>query len=139
MLLVPSFASGQVSVRPRESKPGAEERDTVRVPTEGDVATTHVILEIPIAEVVRGLAGAKWLWVAAHFSEEPLLDRRGGMSWFGGCAGGVLARLTVMQWKRLHTAWPWSIVTHSDSARRYEDEGRSDSWHSLASHDRTDH
>jgi uncharacterized protein YcnI len=47
VLLVPSFASAHVSVRPRESKPGAEERYTVRVPTEGDVATTHVVLEIP--------------------------------------------------------------------------------------------
>jgi len=47
VLLVPSFASAHVSVRPRESKPGAEERYTVRVPTEGDVSTTHVVLEIP--------------------------------------------------------------------------------------------
>ena len=31
MLLVPSFASAHVSVRPRKSKPGAEERYTVRV------------------------------------------------------------------------------------------------------------
>jgi len=47
LLLVPSFAMAHVSVRPRESKPGAEERYTVRVPTEGSVATTHVVLEIP--------------------------------------------------------------------------------------------
>jgi len=47
VLLVPSFAVAHVSVRPRESKPGAEERYTVRVPTEGTVATTHVMLEIP--------------------------------------------------------------------------------------------
>ena len=47
VLLVPSFAGAHVSVRPRESKPGVEERYTVRVPTEGTVATTHVILEIP--------------------------------------------------------------------------------------------
>jgi uncharacterized protein YcnI len=46
-LLVPAFAMAHVSVRPRESKPGAEERYTVRVPTEGAVATTHVRLEIP--------------------------------------------------------------------------------------------
>jgi len=45
--LVPSFAMAHVSVRPRESKPGAEEQYTMRVPTEGAVATTHVILEIP--------------------------------------------------------------------------------------------
>ena len=47
VLLVPSFAMAHVSVRPRESKPGAEERYTVRVPTEGAVATTHAVLEIP--------------------------------------------------------------------------------------------
>jgi uncharacterized protein YcnI len=46
-LLVPAFAMAHVSVRPRESKPGAEERYTVRVPTEGAVATTLVQLEIP--------------------------------------------------------------------------------------------
>ena len=58
VLLVPSFASAHVSVRPRESKPGAEERYTVRVPTEGEVTTTLVILEIPsdvtVLEVVPG-------------------------------------------------------------------------------------
>jgi uncharacterized protein YcnI len=47
VLLVPSFAIAHVSVRPRESKPGTEERYTVRVPTEGAVATTHAVLEIP--------------------------------------------------------------------------------------------
>lgn len=35
VVLVPSFAMAHVSVRPRESKPGAEEQYTVRVPTEG--------------------------------------------------------------------------------------------------------
>jgi phosphatidylglycerol:prolipoprotein diacylglycerol transferase len=61
-------------------------------------------LDAAIAGVVGGLAGAKLLWVAEHFGEEPLLDlllSRGGMSWFGGFAGGVLAGLAVMQWKRL--------------------------------------
>jgi uncharacterized protein YcnI len=47
MLTVPSLATAHVSVRPRESKPGAEERYTVRVPTEGAVATVQVQLEIP--------------------------------------------------------------------------------------------
>jgi uncharacterized protein YcnI len=47
VLAVPSLAMAHVSVRPRESKPGVEERYTVRVPTEGTVATTHVLLEIP--------------------------------------------------------------------------------------------
>jgi uncharacterized protein YcnI len=47
LLAAPSLAFAHVSVRPRESKAGAEERYTVRVPTEGTVATTHVQLEIP--------------------------------------------------------------------------------------------
>ena len=47
LMVVPALAFAHVSVRPRESKPGAEERYTVRVPTEGTVATTHVVLEIP--------------------------------------------------------------------------------------------
>ena len=51
-LALPSFAMAHVSVRPRESKPHAEERYTVRVPTEGAVATTHVQLEIPAGVTV---------------------------------------------------------------------------------------
>ncbi len=45
-LAVPSLALAHVGVRPRESHPGAEERYSVRVPTEGAVATTSVRLEI---------------------------------------------------------------------------------------------
>ena len=37
-----ALALAHVSVRPRESKPNAEERYTVRVPTEGSVATTQL-------------------------------------------------------------------------------------------------
>jgi uncharacterized protein YcnI/ketosteroid isomerase-like protein len=47
VLAAPVLAFAHVSVRPRESKPGVEERYTVRVPTEGTVPTTHVLLEIP--------------------------------------------------------------------------------------------
>jgi uncharacterized protein YcnI len=47
VVLVPSLAMAHVSVRPRESTSGAQEQYTVRVPTEGAVATTHVVLEIP--------------------------------------------------------------------------------------------
>jgi|SRR5688572_18760727 uncharacterized protein YcnI len=47
VLGIPALALAHVSVRPRESKGGAEETYTVRVPTEGAVATTHVQLEIP--------------------------------------------------------------------------------------------
>ena len=45
--LLPSLALAHVTVRPRESAPGAEEKYTVRVPTEGAVATVKLELEIP--------------------------------------------------------------------------------------------
>ena len=57
-----------------------------------------------IAGVVGGMAGAKLLWVFEHIHEEPFTDlllSRGGLSWFGGFAGGVLAGLAVMRWQRL--------------------------------------
>ena len=42
-----SPAGAHVTVRPRESVAGAVETYTVRVPTEGQAATTHVDLDIP--------------------------------------------------------------------------------------------
>jgi uncharacterized protein YcnI len=58
-LVVASAAlHAHVTVSPRQSQPGATERYTVRVPTEGRVATTSVELEIPdgvtVTEVVAG-------------------------------------------------------------------------------------
>ena len=53
-----SVAHAHVTVLPRESHAGMEQRYTVRVPTEGQVATTSVELEIPtgvvVTEVVPG-------------------------------------------------------------------------------------
>jgi uncharacterized protein YcnI len=42
-----SVLSAHVTVLPRQSQAGAEERYTVRVPTEGRVTTTSVELEVP--------------------------------------------------------------------------------------------
>ena len=53
--------------------------------------------------VLGGLAGAKLLYVVEHWAEplsETLLSR-GGMSWFGGFTGGVLAGLAWVAWQRL--------------------------------------
>ena len=44
-----------VTVWPRESRPGSRERYTVRVPTEGQVATTAVELEVPAEVEVTGV------------------------------------------------------------------------------------
>jgi uncharacterized protein YcnI len=57
-VFVASIASAHVTVLPRESQAGAQQRYTIRVPTEGQVATTSVELEIPagvlVGEVVAG-------------------------------------------------------------------------------------
>jgi ketosteroid isomerase-like protein len=52
VLATPVLAFAHVSVRPRESRPNVEERYTVRVPTEGAVATRRVLLEIPTGMTV---------------------------------------------------------------------------------------
>ena len=58
VVLAASVLDAHVTVAPRESRAGAEQRYTVRVPTEGQVATTSVELEVPpdmtIVEVVPG-------------------------------------------------------------------------------------
>lgn len=77
MILVPSFAMAHVSVRPRESKPGAEEQYTVRVPTEGAVATTHVTLEIPADMTVLEVMPAE----SATFETVKQSDRITSITW----------------------------------------------------------
>jgi phosphatidylglycerol:prolipoprotein diacylglycerol transferase len=53
-----------------------------------------------IAGVLGGLLGAKLLWTIEHAGEEPLtglLFSRGGMSWFGGLIGGVVAGIWMLR------------------------------------------
>ena len=57
-LLVATAAQAHVSVRPRESKVGTTEKYTVRVPTEGKVATTSVEVEIPQGVTVHSVEPA---------------------------------------------------------------------------------
>ena len=57
-----------------------------------------------IGGLMFGLAGAKLLWVLEHVSEGPFLFlvlSRGGMSWFGGFAGGVGAGLLFLRLARV--------------------------------------
>jgi phosphatidylglycerol---prolipoprotein diacylglyceryl transferase len=61
-------------------------------------------VDAAVAGLAGGLAGAKVLWVLEHHGEDRTIDlllSRGGMSWFGGLVGGVLAGLAIMQWRRL--------------------------------------
>ena len=58
VVFVAATAGAHVTVVPRQSQPDVTERYTVRVPTEGQVATTSVELEVPadvaITEVIAG-------------------------------------------------------------------------------------
>lgn len=55
-------ASAHVSMWPRESRAGVTERYTVRVPTEGKVATTKAEMMVPegVAVGLVGAAGSNW-------------------------------------------------------------------------------
>jgi uncharacterized protein YcnI len=55
LLLSAPVVDAHVTVWPQESKAGAGERYTVRVPTEGKVTTTVVELEVPAGVQVSGV------------------------------------------------------------------------------------
>jgi phosphatidylglycerol:prolipoprotein diacylglycerol transferase len=53
-----------------------------------------------LAGVLGGLAGAKLIWAIEFRDTAPFLDlllSRGGLSWFGGFAGGLAAGLTALR------------------------------------------
>lgn len=62
-VLVPSLVQAHVSITPRQSTQGATEKYTVRIPTEGKVATTAAELDVPegvIVETMQAPAGWKY-------------------------------------------------------------------------------
>ena len=54
-VLTGAVLEAHVTVLPRESHAGTEQRYTVRVPTEGQIATTSVELEIPAGVIVTNV------------------------------------------------------------------------------------
>jgi phosphatidylglycerol:prolipoprotein diacylglycerol transferase len=65
-------------------------------------------MDAAIYGLVGGLLGAKLLYVFEHLDEGTflgLLLDRGGMSWFGGFAGGLLAGYATIRLKR------WPVLT----------------------------
>jgi phosphatidylglycerol:prolipoprotein diacylglycerol transferase len=54
--------------------------------------------------VMGGLVGAKLFWSIEHWDQGPFFElffSRGGLSWFGGFAGGLTAGVLVIRRKRL--------------------------------------
>lgn len=80
-------------------------------------------LDATMAGVVGGLAGAKLVWAVEHAGRQgPFLDlllSRGGLSWFGGFAGGLAAGLTLLHRRRmpivpvLAAATPALVIAHA--------------------------
>ena len=59
--LVPALANAHVSITPRQSTHGATERYTVRIPTEGKVATVAAEMDVPEGVIIETLqAPAGW-------------------------------------------------------------------------------
>jgi phosphatidylglycerol:prolipoprotein diacylglycerol transferase len=66
-------------------------------------------MDAAVYGLVGGLLGAKLLYVFEHLAESSFLSLfldRGGMSWFGGFAGGLLAGFLTIRLKR----WPLLAV-----------------------------
>jgi phosphatidylglycerol:prolipoprotein diacylglycerol transferase len=62
------------------------------------------VTDVGFAGVFGGLIGAKLWWTVEFFRTEPfaaLLFSRGGMSWFGGLSGGLLAGLALIRIRML--------------------------------------
>ena len=62
MLVLPAFAHAHVSITPRASTHGATEKYTVRIPSEGKVATVAAEMDVPegvIVEVLQSPMGWK--------------------------------------------------------------------------------
>jgi uncharacterized protein YcnI len=59
--LVPAAALAHVSIQPRQSTQGATERYTVRIPSEGKVATVAAEMDVPEGVIIETLqAPAGW-------------------------------------------------------------------------------
>lgn len=80
-------------------------------------------LDAGMAGVFGGLAGAKLVWALEHMGREgpflELLLSRGGLSWFGGLAGGLAAGIVLLRWRGisvvrvLAAATPGLAVAHA--------------------------
>ena len=76
LLLSATAAYAHVTIRPREAKAGATETYTMRVPTEGKVATTSVELEVPDGVTIVTVNG-----VAGSVEQKKVGDRATAITW----------------------------------------------------------
>ena len=75
----------------------------------GRAGLPEAALDAAVYGLVGGLLGAKLLYVFEHLDEGSFFSLfldRGGMSWFGGFVGGLLAGYVTIRWNR----WPTMAV-----------------------------
>jgi len=90
--LVVATAAAHVTIAPAESTLGASERYTVRVPTEGRVATSGVELDVPMSVTVGSvLASSGW---TSEVRREG--NRIVGISWKVDIPAGHFGELVFM-------------------------------------------
>ena len=91
-LLVAVPASAHVGVTPRESKLGATETYTLRVPSEGGKTTTQVILEVPDGVTVLSVSAPD----GAKHEEKKVGDRIVQVTWTVEIKAGASAQLSFV-------------------------------------------
>ena len=90
--LVASPAFAHVGVSPRESKPGATETYTLRVPSEGGKTTTSVVLEVPEGVIIMSVTAPE----GAKHEEKKVGDRIVQVTWTIEIKAGANAQLSFV-------------------------------------------
>ena len=104
VLTIGAIAEAHVTVSPEESRGGAVERYTIRVPTEGKITTTALELEVPSGVTITGVL------VTGGFTYETRRDgdRIVGITWKLDVKPGEVAEFVIfarnpaagqIQWK----------------------------------------
>lgn len=92
ILLVAAPASAHVGVTPRESKPGETQEYTFRVPSEGGMTTTSVVLDVPDGVTIVSVASAEGI----KHEEKKVDDRIVQITWTVNIKPGAAAQLVFV-------------------------------------------
>ena len=92
VLLVAVPASAHVGVTPRESKVGATETYTLRVPSEGGKTTTQVVLEVPDGVTIVSVSAPD----GGKHEEKKVGDRIVQVTWTIEIKAGASAQLSFV-------------------------------------------
>lgn len=92
LLLVATPAFAHVGITPRESKAGATETYTMRVPSEGGMTTTSVVLDVPDGVTILSVSAPE----GAKHEEKKTGDRITQVIWTIEIKAGARAELSFV-------------------------------------------